>query len=407
MALKRRSILGNRVFSLAMPFLLAALAGCAEVQVRTLAPPPPTAKLRVFAQAVSDQGNWKMSNGEFAQRVPNFAERVLHETGIYEVTPRGDSKSIFTGPPPSSRGEWAKKDWDLARRVGRAVHADYVIIVGRSMHKGNVLWEMMFLNMATGKKYRSVSRISIRPDWNVEDYAKIFRITYREIFREAKGDILAAAIGKSHGAPPVEEVKSQAPRRTPSRGEAPAPATSPAVLAKTSPPERPFPAKAIPIDVAPEDLAGTEVLDLGKILADETSPDSRKRLAVYDLDTTEPLKVIGLILSEALRQELTRLGHFALVNRENLIQVLKETELQMTGLVDEKQAVQMGKGLAASQIVMGRYGALGKTSVLQAKRVDVETQRTLSVGSLKCPQGQEDELLGQMGELARKLTGDH
>ena len=26
-----------------------------------------------------------MSNGEFVQRVPNFAERVLHETGIYEV----------------------------------------------------------------------------------------------------------------------------------------------------------------------------------------------------------------------------------------------------------------------------------------------------------------------------------
>jgi len=44
------------------------------------------------------------------------------------------------------------------------------------------------------------------------------------------------------------------------------------------------------------------------------------------------LKVVGLILSEALREELIRLGHFALVNRENLVQVLKEIELQMTGL---------------------------------------------------------------------------
>jgi len=147
------------------------------------------------------------------------------------------------------------------------------------------------------------------------------------------------------------------------------------------------------------------VLDLEKILTAESKPDSRKRLAVYDLETVESLRVVGLILSEALREELIRLGHFALVNRENLVQVLKEIELQMTGLVDEKQAVQVGKGLAANQIVMGRYGALGKTAILQAKRVDVESQGTLAMGSLKCSQGQEDELLAQMSDLARKLAG--
>jgi hypothetical protein len=77
----------------------------------------------------------------------------------------------------------------------------------------------------------------------------------------------------------------------------------------------------------------------------------------------------------------------------------------MTGLVDEKQAVKVGKGLAANQIVMGRYGALGKTTILQAKRVDVESQGTLAMGSLRCSQGQEDELLVQMSDLARKLAG--
>ena len=147
------------------------------------------------------------------------------------------------------------------------------------------------------------------------------------------------------------------------------------------------------------------MLDLEKILTAESKPDSRKRLAVYDLETVESLRVVGLILSEALREELIHLGHFALVNRENLVQVLKEIELQMTGLVDEKQAVQVGKGLAANQIVMGRYGALGKTAILQAKRVDVENQGTLAMGSLKCSQGQEDELLAQMSDLARKLAG--
>jgi hypothetical protein len=73
--------------------------------------------------------------------------------------------------------------------------------------------------------------------------------------------------------------------------------------------------------------------------------------------------------------------------------------------VDEKEAVKAGKGLAAQQIVLGRYGTLGKISVLQAKRLDVETQSGLGFGSLKCDIGREDELLQHMGELAKEIAG--
>jgi len=48
---------------------------------------------------------------------------------------------------------------------------------------------------------------------------------------------------------------------------------------------------------------------------------------------------------------------------------------------------------------------LGKTSVLQAKRLDVETQSDLGFGSLKCDIGREDELLQRMGELAKEIAG--
>jgi len=36
--------------------------------------------------------------------------------------------------------------------------------------------------------------------------------------------------------------------------------------------------------------------------------------------------------------------------------------------------------------------AFGNTLLLQVKRIDVETQATLSVGSVKCALGKEDEL---------------
>jgi hypothetical protein len=106
-----------------------------------------------------------------------------------------------------------------------------------------------------------------------------------------------------------------------------------------------------------------------------------------------------------LREELLRL-HFHLVNRENINKVLEEMALQQTGLVDEKTAVKAGKGMAVQQIVLGRYGTLGKVSILQAKRLDVETQKALGIGSLKCDAGREDELLQQMAELAKKISED-
>jgi hypothetical protein len=60
------------------------------------------------------------------------------------------------------------------------------------------------------------------------------------------------------------------------------------------------------------------VLDLEKYLLRNPNRTAESDCS-YDLETIEPLRVVGLILSEALREELIRLRHFALVNRENLV----------------------------------------------------------------------------------------
>lgn len=146
-------------------------------------------------------------------------------------------------------------------------------------------------------------------------------------------------------------------------------------------------------------------VDLEKALQTETRVEGRRQLAVYDLESGAQYKIVTLILSEALREEIMKLDLFRLVNRENIVKVLEEMALQQTGLADEKEAVKAGKGLAVQQIVLGRYGTLGKISVLQAKRVDVETQGALGIGSLKCDVGREDELLRHMAELAKEISG--
>ena len=127
------------------------------------------------------------------------------------------------------------------------------------------------------------------------------------------------------------------------------------------------------------------------------------RLIVYDFDAVERLRIVGMILAEALREELLKLGDFVLVNRENMIQVMEEYKLQHSGLVDEKQSIKIGQWLAANEAVTGMLAPLGATSILQAKRIDIKKMSTIALGSLKCPAGKEDELLDNMPLLARKL----
>jgi len=131
----------------------------------------------------------------------------------------------------------------------------------------------------------------------------------------------------------------------------------------------------------------------------------RRRLVVYDFDAAGRLDVVAMILSEALREELHELGKFLLVNRENIVQVMDELKLQQSGMVDEAEAVQMGKWLAANETVTGKLAQLGNLYVLQAKRTDVKTLGTLGIGSLKSSVGREEELLNEVPSLARKLAG--
>jgi hypothetical protein len=96
------------------------------------------------------------------------------------------------------------------------------------------------------------------------------------------------------------------------------------------------------------------------------------------------LQVVSLILSDASREELFKLGIYSLVNRENLVQVMQELSLLQSGLVDEKQAIKLGKWLSANEAVTGRIAQFGNSYILQAKRMDVTTMSTLGLGSLQC-----------------------
>ncbi len=270
-------------------------------------------------------------------------------------------------------GRWSKNHWELTRKTGKALHAEYGVFTERCRREKNFFWRLVLVNIETGRKFDVWMQV---PGGGGLGYQEIIQASYREIFRQAKEDMLATAIQK-------EQARASGSLSRPSVP----PAGKPVPSGRPTLPEVPGPS-----------------IDLEQLLKAEASTAGKTRLAVYDLNTSEPFKVVALILSEALREEIFRIGSFSLVNRENMEQVLNEMGLQQTGLVEERQAVRAGKGLAAAQIVLGQFGTLGSTSMLQVKRIDVETQGTLAIGSLRCPKGREEELLAGLSDLVRKLA---
>jgi hypothetical protein len=260
-------------------------------------------------------------------------------------------------------------------------------------------FDTVLINVETGRRFKVGARMRVGSSPR-EEYRMMEVIAYDELFRDARNDILAVAMRKGRLASPEFFDRQPAVPEESKAPVGPDPVSKPPETkpAKPAPPAVPQPAGKPP---APQE--SVREVDLAKVLAAESAMKGRERLAVYSFESPAPYRVISLILAEALRQEIFNLGIFDLVNREDMARVAEEMSLQQTGFVDEKEAVKAGKGLAVRQIVTGQFGTLGKTAVLQIKRVDLETQRALGFGVLDCEIGKEEELLKKMPDLAKSL----
>ncbi len=359
---------------------------------------PTTAKVRVLILPLSGtppRVGWAKPHGIFRRDTIAAVSRILLDQGFFEVVP--DEEVVAAGGgediPP---WRWLQDDLDLVKRVGRAVRADFAVVNTREFIQGhNYRSQVICLNLWTGKKFTDSYMIapSTSPEAFGEENRKAFRRYYRKLFQEAKADLLKISLRKAESlaaAKPGLQAERAAVAREDLLGETKLPGGLPEDAFLEAEPQ-PRPARKGAGEIAP--------LRKG-------ARAGKTRIVVYDFASPENLSVPSLILTEALREELLKRGDFVLVNREDLGRLAGEMKVQQSGMIDEKQAVRLGKGLAAAEAVTGRLHTLGNTYILQAKRTDIETMGTLSIGSLKCPVGREEELLAQMPLLAKKLAGD-
>ena len=340
--------------------LLAALASCVTSRPAFMeAPrPPSTARLRVFVQPLEVGERWRTPYSEFAASTFEKVRKVWYDTGVYETVSLETAGEYLGRSRKNLR--WKADGYALAIEAARALWADYAMLVERVDVSGSFAWRTTLINARTGAAFKVSMNV---PGGSREDYQPIIRASYKQLFQDARSDMMATAAYRRSG------------------GELP---RGPFVQQAASP--------AVSRDLVFREAAA--------------APQTAPVVAVYDIEAPESDRLVASILSEALRAELLNLGKFRLVDRANMEDVLAEMELQLSGVVDEKLAVKAGAGLAAQQIVVGQFGAVGKNSVLQAKRIDISTQRTLGVQSLRCETGSEEKLLDAMAALAAQLAKD-
>jgi hypothetical protein len=434
--------------------LLFFLQGCAEKKyiLGSISPPHPSSKLRVFVQPVSEpfsyQGRvwaWPRSPEEYWEAMYSKTSKYLQDTGVYEVVPEKDLIAVLGKKDLNLWGQdWQANNWQLAKQVAKVLHADYALIMVRANEGSfdSISFKMVLINVEKGKTFVFFDYISgLFPraaKENLERYTSKVDVAYRQIFHDAKSDLLEVAVKKGRVAPspsvpketakpeiiPDKKIASVAPPSVkPSVTQLPPPPLPPKevnepepTIAKPAPPPEkkvaaitpppPPPEKKVLATPPPAVVVPPAKTVEQKPLKKPVPKDTDKtKLVVYDFDAATNLNVVALILTEVLREELYILGQFQLVNRENLTQIMQELKLQQSGLVDDKQVVQIGNWLGANESVTGRLATLGNTYILSAKRTDINTLGTLSMGSLKCTTGKEEELLNGMPMLARKLAG--
>ncbi len=358
---------------------------CTTIQFKPIAQPSPESKLRVATLLIfgnPGKYGWSKTQKEMSNWISKTVNEQLRDTGIYEVVPPGDVKyAVGTQMLTADEYWWLKNDRALIKQLGKALYADYVLVVIADASKSMFYtFDFKFLNIETGILYSVSDGVPNQFSYEKTEEVvvkNLFPRMYRKLFSEVKGDLLATAMRKGRLRPTEEMKKPIAPESN---------------LALVPPAAtKPFP--------TPTGTIAESGLQNKTLVVDKT------RLVVHDFSASEQLHVVSLILSEALREELFKLGIFSLVNRENLVQVMQELRLQQSGLVDEKQALKLGKWLAANETVTGIFTQLGNSFILQAKRTDITTMSTMGFGTLKCTAGQEEELLAGLPELARKIAG--
>lgn len=111
---------------------------------------------------------------------------------------------------------------------------------------------------------------------------------------------------------------------------------------------------------------------------------------------------IGEMISDNLTSDLSNFAEFQIINRNHLKDVLKEQELNYSGLVSEDYQNKLGELIGAQKILRGDYTILNNILIINALLVDIESGE--SEFSVKV-EGQKNLIYILVKQLTYKILG--
>lgn len=407
---KNKNIFKKFLYVSIVVFTVVLFNGCAveKIYLNKITAPPQTNKLRVALIAISEpfftsahglRFSYQLSYEEFKKNQYIKTKIFLDRLGMYEVIPEEDVRAVI-GNQVLTRQQLQENNWMLAKQIAANLYANYVMLVERgSEGPARFVWKMDMINADSAKVFSVHEEIPGRG--YQDDFIKTIPIAYMKLFTEAKADLLATAIKKATLTTPAPNVLPQSIPSSKTK-EKPETKTLPQIPQEITERSKDL---AVKSDQSKHEIPQVEEKKTFKQATEKRVPD-RTRVVIYDFDAESNLRVVALILTEALREELYNIGRFELVNREDLSKVTQEIKLKESGLVDEKEAVTIGSFLGAKESITGRLNSLGNLYIISAKRTDIQTLKTKSLGSIRCSKGNEEELLNSMPLLAKKLMDE-
>ena len=101
--------------------------------------------------------------------------------------------------------------------------------------------------------------------------------------------------------------------------------------------------------------------------------ENKPTVAVLDFESIGSQEYLGKAVAEIMRTELVGTQQFRVVERAQIRKALSEQELQMSGVIDDRSAVELGKFLGADLIVVGSVVKIGTAYTINSRMIDVKT----------------------------------
>ncbi|HDO25051.1 MAG TPA: hypothetical protein ENG95_00215 [Nitrospirae bacterium] len=141
------------------------------------------------------------------------------------------------------------------------------------------------------------------------------------------------------------------------------------------------------------------VSELAQQISKNMTETGKKKIAIIEFsDLDGNINAFGQFLAEELITKLFMIspGQFEVVERRQLMRVLQEQKLTMSGLLDAKAMESVGKILGIDAIVTGSVTDLGNTVKVNARLIGVDTAKVFAVATTSIPK------VGTVEELFKK-----